>query len=286
MNTTEYLIVSGLSGAGKSRVAAALEDIGYYCIDNMPPELIPAFSELANTKRHKRVALVVDIRMGESFDALFEAVTTLRERGYLCRVLFLEAGREALLRRYKETRRPHPLAGGDAAIEKALDKERLMMAPVREQANHILNTTYNSAATTRERIIELFGDTDGKGLLTVQVISFGHKYGPPAEADMVFDVRFLPNPFYEPGLRDLTGLDQDVYDFVMFLPQTGAFLDHLRDMVDFLLPQFKADGRASLVIGIGCTGGRHRSVTVARVLEEHVRGTGYRTLLTHRDLTR
>jgi UPF0042 nucleotide-binding protein len=286
MSTKEFLIVSGLSGAGKSRAATALEDIGYYCVDNMPPELIPDFAELANTQRHKRVALVVDIRMGESFEALFEAMDTLRSRGYLCRTLFLEADRDALLRRYKETRRPHPLSGRDTAIEKLLDEERLMLAPVREQADHILNTTYNSAATTREQINELFSGDGGKNLLTVQVISFGHKYGSPAEADMVFDVRFIPNPFYEAGLRDLTGLDADVFDFVCAQPQTAPFLEHLRGMMDFLLPQFKSDGRVSLVIGIGCTGGRHRSVSIARVLEERIRRAGYRTLLTHRDLGR
>ena len=289
MKKVDFLIVSGLSGAGKSRVAATLEDIGFYCVDNMPAELIPAFAEIFfESRRHERVALVIDIRMGEPFDVLFEAVETLRRDGHSCRILFVEAAREVILRRYKETRRTHPLSGSGMSAEDMIDEERHRLGPVRERADFLVDTTNTSTAYLREYIIEQFGDKSVIGLLTVHIISFGHKYayGPPAEADMTFDVRFLPNPYHEESLRLLTGLDQPVFDYVTKAEQTQDFLTRLYDFMDFLLPQYVAEGRVSLVVGVGCTGGRHRSVTIARLLEAHIRAAGYRTLLTHRDVSR
>lgn len=285
----DFLIVTGMSGAGKSRVAGFLEDLGYYCVDNMPVELIPKFAELCMASQgiYERVALVTDVRAGESFQTLFQSLDTLQEMGCEYRIVFVEAALQTIVHRYKETRRRHPLSGKGKSIEEAFKTERDLLEPVRTRADYIIDTTnYVSVNRLRERVVELFGGESPRRSLVVSVTSFGFKYGVPGDVDLVFDVRFLPNPFYIENLRPQTGLDTPVREFVFSFPETQEFLKHLYGMIDFLLPQYMEEGKASLVIGIGCTGGRHRSVAIAAALAEYIREKGYYSVLGHRDMTR
>ena len=290
----EFLIVSGLSGAGKSYVANVLEDLGYYCVDNMPAGLLPHFAEICLSSMREpvddepspfqKVALVTDVRAGHRFDALFAALDKLSEMNCGHRILFVEARPDAIIRRYKETRRRHPLARDDEPLERTVAHEFDLLAPVRDKADWIVDTTALSGAPLRAHISELLA-ASAKRLL-VRVISFGFKYGPPQEADLMFDVRFLPNPYHIDRLRSLSGLDDEVRDFVMDLPQTQQFLRHLTDMADFLLPQYVTEGKSSLVIAIGCTGGQHRSVSIARSLHEFIASRDYHATVLHRDVGR
>lgn len=284
----EFLIVSGLSGAGKSRVATLLEDIGYYCVDNMPVELIPRFAELcvASGERYNRVALVTDVRAGTSFDELFHCLELLRALNCAYKILFVEAKTEVILRRYSETRRKHPLAADAESIENAILRESELLIPLRSRADYVIDTSNLMPADLREHIIELFSP-DGKAHpMFVQVMSFGFKYGLPPAADMVFDVRFLPNPYYIGELRPCSGLDERVSGFVKGWPQTETFLTKLKDITEFLLPQYVAEGKTTLSIAIGCTGGRHRSVTLACELGAFVSAQGYNSTVTHRDIAK
>lgn len=285
----EFIIVSGLSGAGKSTVMSILEDGGYFCVDNLPPVLIPKFAELcqAGNGAYERVAMVCDIRGGERFDGLFEALDALQAMHFPYQILFVEAEDATIIKRYKETRRAHPLSGQGVSLPQAVQRERQAMAMVRERADQIINTSAMSVKKLRDRVLELCAIKGERGSqMSVSVTSFGFKYGVPMEADLVFDVRFLPNPFYVEQLREQTGLDAGVRDYVCSFPQTGQFLQRLYDMVDFLLPQFVEEGKSALVIAIGCTGGHHRSVAITHALAEHIRALGYATGENHRDMTR
>ncbi len=284
----DFIIITGMSGAGKSKIAAVLEDIGYYCVDNMPVVLIPRFAELclASRGRYEKVALVTDVRGGETFDNLFESLDYMREMGCEYRIIFVEAAVDVIIHRYKESRRRHPLAEDGVPIEVTAAKENEMLECVRERANHIIDTTALSVAALRERIIALVSDEPKQSTILVTVVSFGFKYGLPIEADLVFDVRFLPNPYYIQELRPNTGNDPEVRSYVLSWQQTHEFLGHLYTMVDFLLPYYIEEGKTSVVIAIGCTGGKHRSVALSNELCDHIGQSGYKTASHHRDIDR
>lgn len=283
-----FIIVSGLSGAGKSKAASFLEDMGYYVVDNMPAALIPKFAELcmAQPGQYDKVVLVTDIRGGQTFDGLFSALDDLHAMGCDYKILFVEATVETIIKRYKETRRIHPLAQNGRSLADAVGLERGTLEPVRQRAEYIVDTSALSTAKLRGEMLRLFGAGDTSSAMSVSVISFGFKYGIPIEADLVFDVRFLPNPYYIAELRDQTGLDQGVADFVFGYQQTRDFMKHLEAMMGFLLPLYVEEGKTALVIGIGCTGGHHRSVAVTRALADFIKQKGYNAAENHRDMTR
>ncbi len=283
----EILVITGLSGAGKSRAAKYLEDMGYYTVDNMPAKMIYPFAGFCAGNGFDRVALVSDIRGGSvGFPSLLETVKHLRVQGVNCRLLFLAADRETIVGRYKETRRLHPLMHDSDTIEDAARREEELLRPLREQADFVIDTTQMPASKLSSELYSLFGDRSKEHKLTVNVVSFGYKYGIPAEADLVFDVRFMPNPFYIPELRDKTGMDSPVRDYVFSFDQTHEFINRLEDLFRFLLPQYSEEGKTMLVVAVGCTGGRHRSVAIARELAERIAKLGYPTGENHRDMTR
>ena len=283
-----FLIISGLSGGGKSKAISFLEDIGYYCMDNLPAQLIPKFAELymAGSGKYDRVAVVTDIRTGQSFEELFGALDKLRDMGCNYQILFMEASTETIIKRYKETRRMHPLVQQGISLEEAVEQERVALRSVRERAQYIIDTTALSTAKLRGEVIRRFGTEDVSRTMSISVVSFGFKYGIPIDADLVFDVRFLPNPHYIPELRVQTGLDSAVRDYVFGFAETSEFLNKLESLVDFLLPHYVEEGKTALVIAIGCTGGRHRSVAITKALAEYIQQKGYNAAENHRDMTR
>lgn len=285
----KFIIVSGLSGAGKSTVMSILEDSGFFCVDNLPPVLIPKFAEvcLAGAGAYERVAMVCDIRGGHTFDGLFEALDTLTEMKFEYEILFVEADNETIIKRYKETRRAHPLMDEEQSLVDAVEKERIMMAPVRARAAYIIKTNTMSTKKLRSEVLSLLApERENRRDMSISVTSFGFKYGIPMEADLVFDVRFLPNPFYVDELRSKTGLDAPVRDYIFNHREAVEFMDRLRDMIAFLLPQYVEEGKSALVIAIGCTGGHHRSVAVTRALVGAIGEMGYQVSENHRDMTR
>ena len=284
----KFILISGLSGAGKSKAASFLEDMGYYVVDNMPAALIPKFAELcmASPGRYDKVVLVSDIRGGQTFDGLFDALDKLHDMGCDYKILFVEASVEAIIKRYKETRRNHPLSKTGRSLEEAVQLERSALEPVRQRAEYIVDTSALPTAKLRGEMLRLFGSGDTASAMSVSVISFGFKYGIPIEADLVFDVRFLPNPYYIAELRHQTGLDQGVWDFIFGYQQTRDFMKHLEGLIGFLLPLYVEEGKTALVIGVGCTGGHHRSVAITRALAEFIRQKGYSAAENHRDMTR
>lgn len=285
----EIVIVTGLSGSGKSRAMVALEDIGYFCIDNMPPELIPKIVELCNDGKNEKlskVAVATDIRGGEMFFSLNESLESLKNLGVTYKVLFLDCLDSVLIRRYKETRRKHPLDNGTVSgTEQAVKNERELLKKVRESADYLVDTSYMSTAQLKERITSLFLGDSRKSII-VHSMSFGFKYGIPNEADLVFDVRCLPNPFYIDELKHKTGLDNDVYEYVMKWEQAQIFKDKLFDLIDTLLPMYIDEGKSQLVIAIGCTGGKHRSVVFSELINKHIFESGINTSINHRDINK
>lgn len=284
----EILIISGLSGGGKSRAATYLEDIGYYIVDNLPAEMMAKFAEFcaASSGRYDRVALVYDVRAGEPFDLLIDTLENLKTSGVNCRMLFLEAETNIIINRYKETRRNHPLATNGRSIAQAIQVERELLQPVRDHADFVIDSTSFSTAKLRSELINLFGTQADRQGVNVNVMSFGFKHGIPIEADLVFDVRFMPNPYYVAELKHKTGLDGDVRDFVFDFQQTHQFMEQLEKMISFLLPLYSEEGKSVLVIAIGCTGGHHRSVAVAHELAEFITREGYQVVENHRDISR
>lgn len=285
----EILIISGLSGSGKSRTAAFLEDIGYYIVDNLPAEMMLKFANFctASGGRYDRVALVYDVRAGEPFQRLIDVQDKLRRRDNVrCRMLFLEADTRVIISRYKETRRTHPLCTEGGSIEEAVKRERELLDPVRARADFVLDTTAFSTAKLRSELLNLFGGVGTRQPLNVSVMSFGFKNGLPMEADLVFDVRFMPNPYYIQELREKTGLDRAVSDYVFSFQQTHDYMAKLRDLLAFTLPLYAEEGKTELVIAVGCTGGHHRSVAVTHALAGDIRDLGYRVRENHRDMNR
>jgi RNase adapter protein RapZ len=284
---TDLVVITGFSGAGKSTAMAAFEDEGYFCVDNLPSEMIRSLVDLFMHTGSKvaRAAVVSDVRGGDYFAGLVEMLDDLRRSGVRHRVLFLEANEETLLTRYKETRRRHPLAPTGSVAE-GIQRERELLAPVRERADVVLNTTGITAAMLRRRLAEELFPARTPGRLAVTFQSFGFKYGPSRDADLLFDVRFLPNPHYEPELRPLTGVDQEIVDYINRDGALDAFYDHLDPLLDYLLPQYLGEGKSHLVVAIGCTGGRHRSVAIAcHLAERYDQQNGYLVDVIHRDIS-
>ena len=281
-----FLIVTGMSGAGKTVAIRYLEDLGALCVDNLPPMMLVPFMEACRNVKNPVVAIAADIRSGEFFDA--KAVTRMideaRSVGFAIETLFIEAGEEVLVNRYKETRREHPLSAGGLTLEEAIREERERLIPLRETATHLVDTSSLKPRALQEILREMVLNADEQPALKVEVLSFGFKRGIPREADLMFDVRFLPNPFYIPELCQHTGQDEDVRDFVMEHPVTREFMARTVDMLSFLLPNYIAEGKHRLVIAIGCTGGCHRSVAIAEAISREMTNKGYQTGVTHRDM--
>ena len=282
----EFLIITGLSGAGKTRAADVLEDLDYYCVDNMPVALMPRFAELClDTRgRYEKVALVTDTRDREGFGELLNTIEDLRKMDCSVRILYMDADIPTLVRRYKESRRPHPLAEAGMSMEDAVRKEEELLAPVRAAADYIVNSSSLTLGALQNRLFSLFAGEDRKRDLAVTVMSFGFKHGIPLEADLVFDVRFLPNPYYVEDLQPLCGLDRPVAEYVFRHTQTREFLEKLEDMIAFLLPYYKEEGKVALTVAIGCTGGRHRSVAIASALHKHLLANGVNSINVNRDI--
>ena len=280
----EFLIISGMSGAGKSQAADILEDMGYYCVDNMPLALLPRFAELclASQGRYERVALVTDVRERESLGALLPALDGLWEMGLEYRILFMEADVPTIVRRYKSSRRPHPMQEPGDTVEDAVRREARSLAPVRERADYIINTSGLTTSMLQSRIRELLDRKERS--FAVMVSAFGYKYGLPIDADLVFDVRFLPNPYYVAQLRPHSGLDADVSKFVLDRPESQAFMERLLALLDYIIPLYAEEGRYTLHIAIGCTGGRHRSVAVANAVAAHLSERRENVTATFRDI--
>ena len=282
----EITIVTGLSGAGKSRVVDALEDIGYFCVDNMPPKLMPTFAQLLLNSREKRekVAIVTDIRVGASFGDLFNAIVELKELKCDTKLLFIDASDDVLIRRYKETRRKHPLLDKyNGSINDALAAERSILEPAKSIADYIIDSSHMTPTDCKNRICEMFLDNPSNAL-KVHCVSFGFKYGIPIDADVVMDVRFLPNPYYVKELKEKNGLDDDVYEYVMNSEKTAEFYKQYISMLRYVIPGYVAEGKTSLTIAIGCTGGQHRSVAIAQRIGEDLQSDGYTVNFKHRDM--
>lgn len=279
----KFVIVTGLSGAGKTQTIQAMEDMGFYCIDNMPPKLIPNFIEICYQSKLNKVAVVTDLRGGEMFQDIYVTLKNLKSSSYDFEILFLTAGDETLLKRYKETRRRHPLLSGNMTVIEAINREREILSEIRSLSDYIIDTSNLSATELKNQIKSIFsGNKHYEGIIT-HIVSFGFKYGIPMDADLVFDVRFLPNPFYVPELKEMTGNDKPVSDFVMKYEQSQTFLKMLCDMVSYLLPYYIEEGKSQLVICIGCTGGKHRSVTIANELYKYLKNTNHNVFIRHRD---
>lgn len=282
----EFLIITGLSGAGKSRAADVLEDLDYYCVDNMPVALMPRFAELcvATAGRYDRVALVTDVREKDGFDELLHTLDQLSEMDFNCRILYMDADVGTLVKRYKESRRRHPLQTRTVGVEEAIAKEQALLDPVRQRADFTVNTSALTLGMLQNRLFALFAGDGRKREIDVTVMSFGYKHGVPMDADLVFDARFLPNPFYVEDLRPQCGLDGPVFDYVFGYQQTRTFMQKLEDMVDFLLPLYIEEGKLTLTIAIGCTGGRHRSVAIASALNDYLTAKGVNAVNINRDV--
>lgn len=286
----ELLIVSGLSGAGKSVSMHALEDIGYFCIDNIPAELLPSFVEFAQAGETmlEKVAIAVDVRGTRSGDEITRALEKLKLLQVRYHILFISATDEVLQRRYKETRRRHPIsiATGTSTMD-AISKEREILKPLYEQADYYMDTSLYSSAQNREHIVSMFLESESENpAMILNVVSFGFKYGLPEDADLVFDLRCLPNPFYVPELKKKTGMDQEVVDYVMKFETAQEFLRRIESLLEYAIPLYIKEGKSELTIACGCTGGKHRSITFARKIGAYCQEHGYRTNIHHRDAAR
>ena len=283
-----FLIVTGLSGAGKSMAVNALEDIGFFCIDNIPIALLPRIVDFAlqGENQLSRVAVVMDVRGVRNSDQLEQALADLDAKKTDYEILFLDASNDTIQRRYKETRRQHPIAVTDhVPIQEAIERERRLLRPLRSRAKYVIDTSLLSAAQNKERICGLFLDK-GKSPMALTIVSFGFKYCLPQEADLVLDVRCLPNPFYVPELKNLTGMDQAVVDYVMAAPESRELLRRYENMLEYALPLYVKEGKSQLMIAVGCTGGKHRSITFARKIGEFCQKLGYDPSVQHRDAKR
>lgn len=280
-----FVVVTGMSGGGKLTAIRFLEDMGYYCVDNLPVRLIDPFMELVSAPGSDidKVVLGLDVRADKSFDNVEQVLAALRKKGYKYEILFMDASDEVLIKRYKETRRQHPVCPS-GRVEDGIAKERKILEQIKSDADYVIDTSGLLTRVLKEELIRIFVKNEDYNSLMISIMSFGFKNGIPADADLVFDVRFLPNPFYIDSLKKLTGNDRPVRDFVMSFPEAGQFMDKLVDMITFLIPGYVKEGKNQLVIGIGCTGGQHRSVTIANALAEKLRGGDYGINLYHRDV--
>ncbi|MBD5486257.1 MAG: RNase adapter RapZ [Lachnospiraceae bacterium] len=281
-----FVVVTGMSGAGKRTAMKMLEDVGFYCVDNLPVPLIEKFVELVATPNSEinKVALGLDVRADQPFGEAQSVLNKMRKNGYLFEILFMDAGDSALLKRYKETRRMHPLSQ-DGRVEEGINKEREILRETKQKADYVIDTSNLLTRELKEEIDHIFVRNEEYSSLMISILSFGFKNGIPADADLVFDVRFLPNPFYIDELKHKTGNDTEVQDYVMSFPEASVFMEKLMGMLDFLIPNYIKEGKHQLVIGIGCTGGKHRSVTLANELYAGMKDHGnYGVKLYHRDI--
>ncbi|GMU80118.1 MAG: nucleotide-binding protein [Acidimicrobiia bacterium] len=287
MTGLDVTIITGLSGAGRSSAADVLEDLGYFVIDNLPPALIPKVVELARGREeHRRFVLVVDVRSGSFMEDLDSALAELRAHGVHTRVVFLDAANEVIVRRFEETRRRHPLASSEGVID-GIARERELLGGLKGQSDLVVDTSGLNVHELRDRLHELFGEeAPVEGRLQTSVVSFGYKHGIPVDVDLLFDCRFLPNPHWIDELRPLTGADAAIRDYVLAQPEAGAFLAELERLFALLLPAYVSEGKAYLSIGVGCTGGRHRSVVIATDLARILAGLGFPARVHHRDVDR
>lgn len=282
-----FLIITGMSGAGKTQVMHFLEDIGYYCIDNLPVGFLLPFSRMCNEEQEKfnKVCVVMDTRGGESFSEIGKALGELKNNSLNYEILFLEADDSIIIKRYKETRRVHPLSP-EGSVEDGILLERDRLSYLRENATRIIDTSYLLTKELKKIITDIFGTSDIKDYFKVQVQSFGFKYGIPRDVDLLFDVRFLPNPFYVPELKEHNGTEKEVYDFVFKYHQTNEFVIKLKDMLLMLIPHYIEEGKHELVVGIGCTGGKHRSVAITEKISQILSENAVKTALRHRDIAK
>lgn len=283
-----FVIVTGISGAGKSKTIEALEDIGFYCVDNVPPTLLSKFADIfANTETNiDKLAIVTDIRGGGMFNSLIDVLSQLEKENVNFEILFLDAEDNILIKRFKETRRKHPLIDDvNGSVEAAIKKERELLNKIKARADYIVDTTYTSPAQLKEQIAEFFLENSNSSIV-VNCMSFGFKYGIPQEADLVFDVRCLPNPFYVADLKHKTGLDSEVRNYVLKFDNSMIFLEKIKDMLEFSLPLYLNEGKSQLVIAVGCTGGKHRSVTFAEELTRFLKLKKYTVHVNHRDINK
>lgn len=279
----KLIVVTGLSGAGKSQALHSLEDMGFYCVDNLPPMLIPSMAQLCLEHDNiRKVALGIDTRSGAFFDQADEALDELQRMNIKFDIIYLNASDEALIRRYKETRRAHPM-GGDTMLIKNIQRERQMLRTMEQRASRVIDTTTMLTRQLRETLLRTYGDVDVSKAISVNVLSFGFKHGLPQDADLVFDVRFIPNPFYFPEMRAMNGSNAPVRDYVMSFPESHEFLDKTMDMLKFLIPHYISEGKDRLVIAIGCTGGQHRSVCLSLEIGKGLTEAGFHCTVMHRD---
>lgn len=281
-----FVIVSGMSGAGKSTALHILEDMGFFCVDNLPVELLPNFGKIAFDRKVNvnQVAVTVDIRSGERLDGLTEQLGVLNESGIRYEILFLDAEDHILVKRYKETRRTHPLSK-EGRVETGIQMERKMIFFIKKQADYIIDTSSLLTRELKGELEKIYVKEENYGNFIITFLSFGFKYGIPADADLVFDVRFLPNPYYDPNLRPLTGNDSPVQDYVLRCPDAHIFLDKLEDLLRFLIPHYLDEGKYHLVVAIGCTGGKHRSVTMTNAIYKRMLNLPYSVRMEHRDIS-
>ena len=282
----DVVIITGMSGSGRTQAMHVFEDMGYFCIDNLPPRLILQLAEIVgiNAGVGRHLAVTSDLRSQGLFDELLDAIQTLREHEMTCKVVFLEASDEVLIRRYSENRRRHPLAKRGESTADAIQRERVALADIRDRADMVIDTSRLRTSALRTRLRQAFSELTDQQLMDVHVFSFGFKHGMPVEADLMIDVRFLPNPFYDPEMRTLTGLDQKVSDFVLEHPKTKEFLTAWYQLLDAVMPGYIAEGKPQLSIAIGCTGGQHRSVAIAEATARYLERQQYHVSISHRDL--
>ena len=284
-----FVMVTGMSGGGKSTAMRLLEDMGYYCVDNLPIQLIDKFVELLSTPNTEitKVAIGVDVRTDQSFARVEKTLSCLRQNGMVFEVLFMDASDAVLVKRYKESRRMHPLCSAEnPRIEDGIEKERKILQQVKKDADYVIDTSKLLTRELKEELDRIFVKNEEYSSLMINILSFGFKHGIPADADLVFDVRFLPNPYYIPALKTQTGLDEPVRNFIFQYQQTKDFLEKTEDLLTFLLPNYVDEGKTDLVIAVGCTGGHHRSVSVARCIASYLTALGYPAFENHRDITR
>lgn len=284
----DIVVITGMSGSGRTQALHVFEDMGYFCIDNLPPSLVLQLAQLVgiNTGVGRHLAVTCDLRSQGLFDELLDTIQSLRDHEMSCKVVFLDASDEVLIRRYSENRRRHPLAKPGETTADAIQRERTQLAAVRDQADMIIDTSRLRVAALRSKLRLAFSELTDQQLMDVQVFSFGFKHGMPVEADIMIDVRFLPNPFYDPAMRRLTGLDEKVSSFVLDHPNTQAFWRAWCQLLDAVMPGYVAEGKPQLSIAIGCTGGQHRSVAIAEATARYLEGAQYHVSISHRDLSR
>lgn len=280
----ELLVITGMSGAGKSQAMNVLEDMGYYCMDNLPPALLTNFAMLCLESKEEvgKVAVVVDIRSGEFFDHLFKGLQGLNDIGINHKILFLDAKEEILVKRFKELRRPHPLNPEGSIIE-GIEEEKNLLYDIKRRADHIIDTSNLTLGMLKEAISKILLVGENPRTISISIISFGFKNGTLLDGDLIFDVRFIPNPYYIPELKEYNGLDEPVKDYVLKWPQTNIFISKTIDMLEFLIPHYTVEGKTQLIVGIGCTGGKHRSIAIANKIGKILRTNGHRVSVEHRD---